>query len=58
VETSYRLGSKPARVTWVDLKIHISLELPPERREGLLAVARHCTVHNSITASPEITIGF
>jgi putative redox protein len=58
VETSYRMASKPARVSWVDLQIHVPLELPPERHAGLLAAAGHCTVHKSITTAPEITIGF
>jgi hypothetical protein len=30
--------------------------LPDERRDGLLAVASHCTVHNSITSAPEIAV--
>jgi LmbE family N-acetylglucosaminyl deacetylase/uncharacterized OsmC-like protein len=58
VETSYTMASRPARVSRVDLQIHVPSELPPDRREGLLAAARHCTVHNSITTAPEITIGF
>ena len=58
VETSYTMASKPARVSRVDLQIRLPLELPPERRDGLLAAAGHCTVHNSITTAPEITIGF
>ena len=29
--------------------------LPPERAAGLLAVARHCTVHNTLGAPPEVT---
>lgn len=58
VETSYRLASKPARVAQVDLRICLPADLPAARREGLLAVASHCTVHNSITTTPEITIGF
>jgi len=56
VETSYTMASKPARVALVDLQIHVPLELPPERREGLLAAAGHCTVHSSITTAPEIAI--
>ncbi len=57
VLTSYRMASKPARVAQVDLQIRLPLELSPDRREGLLAVASRCTVHNSITSEPEITIG-
>ncbi len=56
VETSYRMGSKPARVAAVDISIQVAHEIPEQRREGLLAVASHCTVHNSITTAPEIAI--
>jgi uncharacterized OsmC-like protein len=58
VEAAYRLAAKPARVGDVDIHIHAPAGLPPERRDGLLAVARHCTVHNSITQPPEISIDF
>ena len=56
VQTSYRMGTKPARVTQVDMQIQVPADLPPARRDGLLAVASHCTVHNSITTAPQITI--
>ncbi len=56
VESSYRLGTKPARVSEIDIRIHLREDLPEVRRDGLLAVATHCTVHNSITAAPEITV--
>jgi LmbE family N-acetylglucosaminyl deacetylase/uncharacterized OsmC-like protein len=58
VETSYRMAAKPTRVSQVELRICLPLELPPGRREGLLAVAAHCTVHNSITTAAEISVGF
>ncbi|MEO6822199.1 MAG: OsmC family protein [Candidatus Nanopelagicales bacterium] len=56
VEASYRLGSAPARVSDIDICVHLPFELPPARRDGLLAVAGHCTVHNSITHPPRIDI--
>jgi len=56
VTTSYRMGAKPARVAAVDMEIHLSREIPSERRAGLLAQARHCTVHNSIAHTPDIAI--
>ncbi len=56
VQTSYRLGTKPARVSDVDISIELPTELPEQRRDGLLAVASHCTVHNSLTTPPEIRI--
>jgi uncharacterized OsmC-like protein len=57
VETAYRLEPKPARVASIDLRIHLPHELPSSQADALLAVARHCTVHRSITTAPEITIG-
>jgi LmbE family N-acetylglucosaminyl deacetylase/uncharacterized OsmC-like protein len=56
VEGSFRLAAKPARVTAIEIKITPGAEVPAERRDGLMAVARHCTVHNSITVPPDITI--
>ena len=56
VETSYRMGAKPARVDQVAISLRIPEGLPPARRDALLAVASHCTVHNSITTAPDIDI--
>jgi LmbE family N-acetylglucosaminyl deacetylase/uncharacterized OsmC-like protein len=56
VEAAYRMASKPARVGSVEIRIQPPQGLPDERREGLLAVAGHCTVHNSITTPPDISI--
>lgn len=56
VSTSYRMGTKPARVAVVDMEIHLPAELTPQRHAGLLAQAGHCTVHNSITQPPDISI--
>jgi LmbE family N-acetylglucosaminyl deacetylase len=56
VEVSYRMASKPARVGAIDIRIKVPDDLPAERRDGLLAVASHCTVHNSITTPPDIAI--
>jgi uncharacterized OsmC-like protein len=56
VEASFRLADKPTRVDRIDLTIRLTANLPPARRDALLAVARHCTVHNSITSPPDISI--
>jgi uncharacterized OsmC-like protein len=56
VTTSYRMGTKPAKVAAIDMEIHLSHEIPSERRAGLLAQAGHCTVHNSIAYTPDIAI--
>lgn len=56
METTYRMGVKPTRVAPVDLHIRLPAQLPAARRDGLVAVASHCTVHSSITSAPEITL--
>ena len=30
--------------------------MPPQRRDALLAVASHCTVHNTLRHEPDVTI--
>jgi putative redox protein len=56
VATSYCMGTRPARVTAVDMEIHLPATLTPQRQAGLLAQAAHCTVHNSIAQPPDIEI--
>lgn len=56
VEADYSFGSHPARVTKVNLRLAVSAVVPPERHEALLAMAAHCTVHNTLTHPPEVTI--
>ncbi|MDX6758532.1 MULTISPECIES: OsmC family protein [Streptomyces] len=47
---------RPARVAEVRLVIVPPPQLPEGRRAGLLAVASHCTVHNTLQQPPEIAI--
>lgn len=56
VEASYRMGEKPARVAGVDIHVVPPPSLPDGRRDGLIAVARHCTVHNSLELPPDVTV--
>jgi uncharacterized OsmC-like protein len=56
VDATYDLGSRPARVTAIRLTVTLPQDFPEERRDALLAVAGHCTVHNSITTAPEIRL--
>jgi LmbE family N-acetylglucosaminyl deacetylase/uncharacterized OsmC-like protein len=58
VEASYEMGEKPARVASVDIQVIPPASLPDERRDGLLAVARHCTVHNSLEMPPAVSVEF
>lgn len=49
-------GDRPSRVGHVSIQIDAPSTLPVERRAALLAVASHCTVHNTLADPPEITI--
>ena len=56
VDAVYEMGSRPARVAAVDLELHLPAGVPESRREPLLAVASHCTVHNTLTSDPDIVV--
>lgn len=56
VSAGYVLGSRPARVTTLEVRLTPPQGLPVERREALLAVASHCTVHNTLVQPPEVTV--
>ena len=47
---------RPARVGSIDIRLHVSQAVPAERRAGLLAVARHCTVHNTLDNPPRVVV--
>ncbi len=46
---------RPARVGAIRLRI-TAPDVPAERQAGLLAVASHCTVHNTLRQEPDIAI--
>ena len=49
-------SDQPARISDVRLAIHVPSGVPADRRQALLAVAAHCTVHNTLRKPPEVTI--
>ena len=48
-------ADRPARVGAIRLRI-AAPGVPAKRQPGLLAVASHCTVHNTLRQEPDITI--
>lgn len=58
VGATFRMGQHPSRVASVELAIDIPAGVPEALRAPLIAVAEHCTVHNSITQAPAVHIGF
>jgi uncharacterized OsmC-like protein len=49
-------ADRPARVATIRLTVRVPADLPAERRPALAAVVSHCTVHNSLTTPPGVTI--
>jgi uncharacterized OsmC-like protein len=56
VTADFDMDSRPARVSDMRLHIRVPDGVPEERRAGLLAVARHCTIHNSLQQPPQVRI--
>jgi putative redox protein len=49
-------ADRPARVAAVQMRITVPGGVPPERRAALLAVASHCTVHNTLQRPPGVAL--
>ena len=49
-------ADRPARVGEVRLRIAVPGGVPPQRADALLAVASHCTVHNTLRQHPDVSI--
>jgi uncharacterized OsmC-like protein len=56
VTGDYAMTTKPARVSDVTVQITLPSGFPADRVEALLAVASHCTVHNSLRDEPAVSI--
>ena len=49
-------AGRPARVGAVRLRIIVPGGVPAQRTDALLAVASHCTVHNTLRQQPDVSI--
>jgi uncharacterized OsmC-like protein len=47
---------RPARVDTITLRLLLPHPLEENRRQALLAVVNHCTVHNSLRTPPEVRV--
>jgi putative redox protein len=56
VSLEYEMGSRPARVATARIVLTPPPSLPPQRLEAFLAVASHCTVHNSLAQPPQVDV--
>ena len=58
VTADFSMGGKPNRVTDITVRITPPAALPDERRDALLAIASHCTVHNTLDQPPTVDIAY
>lgn len=56
VGATFTMADRPARVGEITVSIDLPAGVPDERRAALLAVASHCTVHNSLEDPPTVRI--
>lgn len=57
VSVTYRMAAdRPARVADIRLSLRLPRGFPQARTQALLAVASHCTVHNSLVSPPTVTV--
>jgi len=56
VDAEWAMAEGPHRVGQISLSICLPQPLTPEHRDRLLKVAHGCTVHQSITATVDVTI--
>ncbi len=57
VSAGYEMASdRPSRVSSIRLTVQVPAGLPPQRWAALQAVVSHCTVHNSLSTPPAVTI--
>ena len=56
VGAGYTMAEHPARVGAIDVSIDVPLGVSVEQRARLLAVASHCTVHNTLERAPRVSI--
>jgi putative redox protein len=49
-------SDRPARVAAIRITVQPPEGFPAERLPALTAVASHCTVHNTLTDPPEVTV--
>ena len=56
VHAAYELADRPARVAAMHVQLMVPPGVPEARLQPLLAVASHCTVHNTLMDAPSISI--
>ena len=58
VEGEYVMADRPARLGSMSVTITPPVGMPEHRKAGLLAVASHCTLHNTLRESMHVEVAF
>lgn len=56
IEAEWAIAENPHRVGRIEVIIHLPHRIPAELKERLVKVAHGCTVHQSLTVAPNVTI--
>jgi uncharacterized OsmC-like protein len=56
VSAEAEFGAKPSRVAAITVALTLPDGVPQDKRAALLAVASHCTVHNTLQSQPEVAV--
>ena len=56
IATDYTVGGPRARIRDIAIRITPPTGMPAERRDAFLAVAAHCTVHNTLHDPPAVAV--
>lgn len=56
VDAEWTMAEGPHRVGMITLAIHLPHRLTPDLKERVLKVAHACTVHQSLTVTPNVAI--
>jgi len=56
IEIDWEKASAPSRISAINIKVIIPEGIPEDKKQGIIAVAHRCTVHNSIINPPDIKI--
>jgi putative redox protein len=56
VDVDYQMATRPTRVGNIAIRLRLPDGVPEEKLAALVAVASHCTVHNSLDNPPTVRI--
>jgi putative redox protein len=54
VQAEFTMAERPARVGSITITLDVPAGIPENKRAAFLAVASHCTVHNTLETPPDI----